>query len=127
MTIRWIAAVTFAVIVLIGLSLGYARRAGPGPRVVVIAAKDLAFEPPRISIGSGTTTIVLRNDGQQPHNLVLSGPDGTDIGGIPTAATFLSPGASGQKTFRLSPGAYAFYCSRDSHYQLGMAGILNVR
>ncbi len=116
-----------ALIALIGLGQWYLRRTAVGPQVIEINAKDIYFEPRQFTVRSGGVTIILTNQGRDQHNLVLSGLDGKDIDGIPTPTTFLIPGTSSKKTFTLASGDYTFYCSRDSHYQLGMTGSLLVK
>jgi hypothetical protein len=93
------------------------------PRFVSVAAREFSLTLSRPLVGAGDVRIELRNNGEDPHNLVVS-PDGTHT---PLAAfSELDPGLYERRTVALAPGRYQLWCSLEFHEGLGMSVTLRV-
>jgi plastocyanin len=99
---------------------------GPGPALpsfVSVAAREFSLTLSRPLVAAGDVRIELRNNGEDPHNLVVS-PDGTHT---PLAAfSELDPGLYERRTVALAPGRYQLWCSLEFHEGLGMSVTLRV-
>ena len=92
-----------------------AAPAGSGLEVV---AKDIAFEPAALTLGSSPAKITLRNDGAILHTLVIDGAPGFKLEA--------AKGASDTGTLDVAPGTYAAYCDQPGHRAAGMESKLTV-
>jgi hypothetical protein len=90
---------------------------------VSVAAREFSLTLSRPLVGTGGVRIELRNNGEDPHNLVVS-PDGTHT---PLASfSTLDPGRYERRTVALAPGRYQLWCSLEGHEALGMSVTLRV-
>jgi hypothetical protein len=88
-----------------------------------VAAREFSLTLSRPLVAAGDVRIELRNNGEDPHNLVVS-PDGTHT---PLAAfSELDPGLYERRTVALAPGRYQLWCSLEFHEGLGMSVTLRV-
>ena len=95
--------------------------AAPTPQIfdVEVVARDLSFTPPELDIpATGTTRIVLRNEGFVVHNLTV------DALGIQAVAP--RGGVAEVTLTDPPPGTYEYYCSVSGHSEAGMVGTLVV-
>jgi hypothetical protein len=101
----------------------------PGPAPVVpsfvsVGAKEFSLTLSRPLVGKGSVRVELRNNGEDPHNLVLS-PEGTHT---PLASfSTLDPGAYERRSVTLDPGRYQLWCSLEGHEAKGMSVTLRVQ
>jgi hypothetical protein len=94
------------------------------PSFVSVAAKEFSLTLSRPLVGRGSVRVELRNNGEDPHNLVVS-PEGTHT---PLASfSTLDPGTYERRSVTLSPGRYQLWCSLESHEALGMSVTLRVQ
>jgi len=95
----------------------------PTPRPVTynISATEFKYNPNAITAKAGqAVTIVFSNKGTIPHNLTLENP------GIATQT--INPGKTATIQFTApAAGTYTFFCSVDSHRNLGLTGTLTVQ
>jgi iron uptake system component EfeO len=87
-----------------------------GHKVVNASITDAGCEPAEITVASGPTTFVIRNDGadQVTEFEVL---DGKQILG---EAENLAPGLEGKFSLTLKPGTYATYCPGGDSAEYGV-------
>ena len=126
---------------LLGVGPGPSSDAGPGsppapeqptpdpgtpapPRFVSVAAREFSLTLSRPLVGAGAVTVELRNNGEDPHNLVVS-PEGTHD----SLSTFseIGPGTYERRSVTLAPGRYQLWCSLEFHEGLGMSTALRVQ
>jgi hypothetical protein len=94
------------------------------PSFVSVGAKEFSLTLSRPFVGKGGVRIELRNNGEDPHNLVVS-PDGTHS---PLASfSTLEPGTYERKSVTLTPGRYQLWCSLEGHEAKGMSVTLKVQ
>ena len=94
------------------------------PSFVSVAAREFSLTLSRPLVGTGDVRVELRNNGEDPHNLVVS-PDGSHS---PLASfSTLDPGLYERRTVSLAPGRYQLWCSLESHEALGMSVTLRVQ
>jgi hypothetical protein len=94
------------------------------PSFVSASAREFSLTLSRPLVGAGNVRIELRNNGEDPHNLVVS-PEGTHT---PLASfSTLDPAAYERRTVPLAPGRYQLWCSLESHEALGMSVTLRVQ
>jgi hypothetical protein len=94
------------------------------PSFVSAAAREFSLTLSRPLVGAGSVRVELRNNGEDPHNLVVS-PEGTHT---PLASfSTLDPGLYERRTVTLAPGRYQLWCSLESHEALGMSVTLRVQ
>jgi hypothetical protein len=118
------------------VDLGVPRSPAPGepqdpspgdpvlPTFVSVGAKEFSLTLSRPLVGSGNVRVELRNNGEDPHNLVVS-PDGTHT---PLASfSTLDPGLYERRSVELAPGRYQLWCSLEGHEALGMSVTLRVQ
>ena len=70
---------------------------------------------PSKTLSAGTYTFKVSNKGKFAHNLTVDGAGVQD-----KATPTLAPGSTGDLTVTLQKGSYEFYCSVDSHKDMGM-------
>jgi len=104
------------------------QQPGPGapalPSFVSVGAKEFSLTLSRPLVAAGDVRVELRNNGEDPHNLVVS-PEGTHT---PLAAfSDLDPGLYERRTVALAPGRYQLWCSLEFHEALGMSVTLRVQ
>jgi len=100
------------------------RAVPPLPSFVSVAAKEFSLTLSRPLVGAGSVRVELRNNGEDPHNLVVS-PDGTHT---PLASfSTLDPGLYERRSVTLAPGRYQLWCSLEGHEAKGMSVTLRVQ
>jgi plastocyanin len=82
---------------------------------------QIRFDTNSLRAKAGRVTISFVNQSQVPHNVTVQTASGTFVAGSATIT-----GSSTTLTTTLKPGSYTYYCSVDSHEQLGMKGTLVV-
>ena len=82
---------------------------------VAVTESEFSITLPSNTMQVGSYTFKVTNKGQFAHNLTIDGP-GVEDKATPT----LSPGSSGDVAVNLQKGTYEFYCSVDSHKDMGM-------
>jgi plastocyanin len=96
---------------------------GGGGETVDVSATDFKFDPADPTVGPGTVTFDVTNDGETVHNLEVEGPSGEAE--LPED---LQPGDEGSFEVDLNePGTYKFYCPVGNHEDLGMVGEVTVQ
>lgn len=93
----------------------------PSPVTYNISAVEFKYTPNAITAKIGQmVTIVFSNNGTIPHNLTLEG--------LGIATQTINPGQTATIQFAApAAGTYTFYCSIDSHRNLGLTGTLTVQ
>jgi plastocyanin len=81
---------------------------------VAVQESEFKIQLPTTTFSPGTYTFVVTNVGKVPHNLVISGPGGTN------RTPNIAPGQNAPLTIDLKPGQYDFYCSIPGHKAAGM-------
>jgi hypothetical protein len=90
---------------------------------VSVAAKEFSLTLSRPLVGKGDVRIELRNNGEDPHNLVVS-PEGTHT---PLASfSTLDPSTYERRSVALDAGRYQLWCSLEGHELKGMKVTLRV-
>jgi plastocyanin len=100
--------------------------AGPGSAVpggtkLTVAEWEYSISFAAVTIGPGTYTVEVANQGKMSHNLNIKGP-----GVINWRSPTLSPGTTSQLTVTLQRGTYELWCSIDHHKALGMDNRIHV-
>lgn len=96
--------------------------AGAGGTLEIAAdASALAYDKTELESAPGEVTINFDNPSPIPHDVVVRGEDGSDIGG-----TDVITQSKTSATVELAAGEYQFYCSVPGHEQAGMVGTLKV-
>jgi hypothetical protein len=91
---------------------------------VSVAAREFSLTLSRPLVGKGSVRVELRNNGEDPHNLVVS-PEGTHT---PLASfSTLGPGTYERRSVTLDPGRYQLWCSLEGHEAKGMSVTLRVQ
>jgi hypothetical protein len=91
---------------------------------VSVAAKEFSLTLSRPLVGRGSVRIELRNNGEDPHNLVVSPDDGSHT---PLASfSTLDPSTYERRSVTLDPGRYQLWCSLEGHEAKGMKVTLRV-
>ena len=90
---------------------------------VSVGAKEFSLTLSRPLVGKGTVRVELRNNGEDPHNLVVS-PDGTHTPLV--SFSTLDPGTYERRSVVLDPGRYQLWCSLEGHEAKGMSVTLRV-
>jgi hypothetical protein len=96
----------------------------PAIRFVSVRALEYSFTLSRPLVNAGAVTIELRNNGEDPHNLIVSPDDGshTPLASWPDTG----PGAYLRQSVALAPGRYQLWCSLLDHEARGMTADLVV-
>jgi plastocyanin len=90
----------------------------PAARFVSVKALEYSFTLSRPLVNAGSVTIELRNNGEDPHNLVVSPDDGSHAALATWADT--GPGSYLRKAVTLDAGRYQLWCSLLDHEARGM-------
>lgn len=90
-----------------------------GTDELTFVAVDIAWEDSPDSLPAGTTSVVLRNDGEIEHSLVLEGTDLRLVAGA-------GEEQSGEVDLDAGEVVY-FFCDIPGHEDAGMNGELTVR
>jgi uncharacterized cupredoxin-like copper-binding protein len=89
---------------------------------VRVVGTEFELELEQTEFAAGTYDLEFRNDGDTPHNLVVSGPE------VENAATpVIGPGEEATLRVALVEGEYEFYCSVPGHKDAGMEATVTVR
>jgi hypothetical protein len=97
----------------------------PLPTFVSVAAREFSLTLSRPLVGRGDMRIELRNNGEDPHNLVVSPDDGSHT---PLASfSTLDPSTFERKSVTLDAGRYQLWCSLEGHEAKGMSVTLRVQ
>jgi plastocyanin len=83
---------------------------------------DTVYDQASLSSPAGTVTVNYDNPSQVPHDVVIEGEDGTELG-----KTELVSGGQTSTTVELQPGTYTYYCDVPGHREGGMEGSLTVK
>lgn len=95
----------------------------PLPSFVSVAAREFSLTLSRPLVGKGDVRVELRNNGEDPHNLVVS-PEGTHT---PLASfSTLDSGTYERRSLALDAGRYQLWCSLEGHEAKGMKVTLRV-
>ena len=94
--------------------------AAPGTAMAV-AESEFTITLPSKTLSAGTYTFKVTNKGKFAHNITVDGAGVQD-----KATPTLAPGSTGDLTVTLQKGSYEFYCSVDSHKDMGMDGTVQV-
>ena len=82
----------------------------------------LLFDTEELAAEAGEVVIEFENPSAIPHNVVVEGEDGEDLGGTPQ----ISNDSANLEIPAIEPGEYTFYCSVLGHREAGMEGTLTV-
>ncbi|HEY1369189.1 MAG TPA: cupredoxin domain-containing protein [Gaiellaceae bacterium] len=82
-----------------------------------VTAKDFSFTLSPKTVHAGQVTFVLRNDGQASHDFAIDGH----------TSKVIAHGKTTRLTVTLKAGKYPYKCTVDSHAELGMKGVLDVK
>jgi uncharacterized cupredoxin-like copper-binding protein len=82
---------------------------------MTVTESEFTITLPSKTLPAGTYTFKVTNKGKFAHNLTVDGAGVQD-----KATPTLAPGSTGDLTVTLQKGSYDFYCSVDSHKQMGM-------
>jgi uncharacterized cupredoxin-like copper-binding protein len=93
----------------------------PGGTTLMVAEWEYSVSFAAVTIGPGTYTVEVANQGKMSHNLNIKGP-GVDNWRSPT----LSPGTTTRLAVTLQRGTYELWCSIDHHKALGMDNRIHV-
>ena len=94
------------------------------PSFVSVGAKEFSLTLSRPLVGRGSVRVELRNNGEDPHNLVVS-PEGTHT---PLASfSTVGPGTYERRSVTLDAGRYQLWCSLEGHEAKGMSVTLRVQ
>ena len=90
-------------------------------KTITVTGAEYSFSPASITLTAGEpTTIVFKNSGKLPHDLVIS-----ELG---VKTNVISGGKEESvKVTANKTGTYTFYCSVGNHRQLGMEGTATVK
>jgi uncharacterized cupredoxin-like copper-binding protein len=88
--------------------------AAPG-KAMTVTESEFTITLPSKTLSAGTYTFNVTNKGKFAHNLTVDGAGVQD-----KATPTLAPGSTGDVTVTLQKGSYEFYCSVDSHKEMGM-------
>jgi plastocyanin len=88
--------------------------AAPG-KAMTVTETEFTITLPSKTLSAGTYTFKVTNNGKFAHNLTVDGAGVQD-----KATPTLAPGSTGDLTVTLQKGSYEFYCSVDSHKDMGM-------
>jgi uncharacterized cupredoxin-like copper-binding protein len=117
-----------------------AQTAGGGKpdESIEIVGTEFAFEPAEVTAEAGRIELVLDNQGQAPHELVVLDTD-TPVDELPTGddgraeeegkigeTPEIPGGEKTSTTIDFEPGEYALICNLPGHYQGGMYGTMTV-
>jgi hypothetical protein len=94
------------------------------PSFVSVGAKEFSLTLSRPLVGRGSVRVELRNNGEDPHNLVVS-PEGTHT--PLTSFSTVGPGTYERRSVTLDPGRYQLWCSLEGHEAKGMSVTLRVQ
>lgn len=90
-------------------------------RTIVVTGIEYKFELSKTNLAPGAYTFTLENDGRQPHNLTITGPQVAN-----KATPTIAGGKSASIRVSLVAGTYDLYCSVPGHKELGMDAKLTV-
>ena len=82
----------------------------------------LLYDTDELAAEAGEVVIEFENPSAIPHNVVIEGEDGEDLGGTPQ----ISDDSATLEIPAIEPGEYTFYCSVLGHRDAGMEGTLTV-
>lgn len=88
---------------------------------VEVTLVDNRIEMAETSLGAGTYTFVVQQEGERPHALSIEGP------GVSETTDAIEPGGPPvELTVTLAPGAYELWCPVGNHREMGMELALEV-
>ena len=90
-------------------------------QTIEVVGTEFAFEFADRELTPGSYTFRLRNEGNAPHNLVVSGPEVDDA-----STEVIGSGETSEVTVALLPGTYKIYCSVPGHEDAGMVTEITV-
>jgi plastocyanin len=97
------------------------NEAEAGVNEIKVSVKEFSYNPSVITVNKGERVrITLTNDGAADHNL--------SIQGIGITTKTIAPGQSDSTEFTPGVlGSFTFFCTVDSHKDLGLTGTLEVK
>ena len=116
---------------------------GAKASTVRVVAQEWSFQPSVASVGAGTVTFEVVNQGKQDHELVIlktdlpdaalkmrasedkvdEGASGTNVGEVED----IEAGHTKTGSFALTVGRYVFLCNIAGHYKSGMVKSFDVK
>lgn len=113
-----------AALVVAGPAVVSAASAVPAPPSlsVAVVAREFLYEPKDLVAKAGEVTFTVRNTGAVEHDFVVENAAKKLV----AEARPFPPGKTVQVKARLTPGAYAVYCSIPGHREAGMQATLRV-
>jgi plastocyanin len=87
----------------------------PGGTTLTVTEEEYWIGVSAVTIGPGTYTVEVNNQGKMSHNLNIKGP-AVDNWRSPT----VPPGTTSRAAVTLQRGTYELWCSIDHHKLLGM-------
>ena len=98
-----------------------AAAAKPAGTNVGVTEKEFSITLDKASFSPGAYTFAIKNQGQYPHNLKISGP------GVSSAASpVMTGGKSGSLTAPLQTGSYQLWCGVPRHNAEGIVTTITV-
>jgi plastocyanin len=94
-----------------------------GLSFVQVVEKEFTLTLSRPSVRAGSVSVELVNFGMDNHDLVIKS---TKVGSKPIRFKQLAPRGRAERTLRMTPGRYAFWCSISNHKARGMRATLVV-
>jgi uncharacterized cupredoxin-like copper-binding protein len=117
MRLRLLTVLPVLVLMLVGAGGAGARPAAARATTVEVTAQDFSFTLSRKTVPHGRVTFVIKNSGHADHDFAIAGARSKTIG----------PGDTTTLTVTLGRGRAPYRCTVDSHGELGMKGVLQVR
>lgn len=108
------------------------NRCDPPSGFLQVTARDTSgstFSLSRPCVTAGPVDVELRNQGEDPHNLLLSpdGPGSAAVYSVPASAPFeVGPLEQAEETVSLTVGQWYLWCDLLTHEQQGMHASLTV-
>ncbi|HEX4936575.1 MAG TPA: hypothetical protein VFV33_25515 [Gemmatimonadaceae bacterium] len=129
-----------AAAVVAGLAAVAAPPADPSPAgsAVAVALDEWKLVPAQLSVRPGRIALIVRNDGEMDHELVVlrsdlhhhrlavNGGRAVEKGRV-AELPLIPSGATRRLTLTVRPGKYVLLCNLLGHYQAGQYAALRVR
>jgi uncharacterized cupredoxin-like copper-binding protein len=102
-------------------AIGFLHQAPAGGKTVTVDMKEFQFIPNQITVDRGRITFEVRNNGELPHVLQITGAE------VDTHIALLPGGATTWDILLTTPGEYILVCPIPTHPEQGMRGSLVVQ
>jgi uncharacterized cupredoxin-like copper-binding protein len=103
-----------------GLTVSHPARSSPA--AIELVAREFSLSPKDMIAQAGDVALVVKNNGELEHNLVVESPDGRAV----VQVAILEPGEMRRVHAVLPAGTYRLYCSLPGHKEAGMVATLRV-